>query len=151
VDGPDSGSGIGEVGDVVTVQLSCPFDPIAPFIDAIVGDAQGWVTMAARTDFAIRDGTIVGAATQPPLPTPTPSSGPTPTPTPTAPACITVPDLVHNGAATQTVSQARDEWSAAGFTGTFSPNGQNPKLVLSQSIPAGNCVAPSTAISVTHT
>jgi hypothetical protein len=62
-----------------------------------------------------------------------------------------VPDLVHNGAATQTVSQARDEWSAAGFTGTFSPNGQNPKIVLSQSIPAGNCVAPSTAISVTHT
>jgi Flp pilus assembly protein TadG len=152
-DGPDSGASTGDVGDVVSVALSCNFQPLAPLIQAIVGPT---VTLAARTDFIIRDGTIVGAATQPPVPppatpTPTPTGGPTPTPTPTPPPCLVVPNLVQQAGGTETVGQARSEWQAAGFTGSFSPNGQNGKIVLSQSVLAGSCVAASTSVTVTHT
>ena len=43
------------------------------------------------------------------------------------PACIDVPDLVG-----LTVGNARSTWTAAGFTGGFSPNGQNKRIVTGQ-------------------
>jgi len=102
------------------------------------------------------------APTPPPTPapatTPTPAPAPTPTqpaptsppdPTPTAaptPVCLVVPDLVG-----LTVSKARAAWTAAGFTGSFSPAlGQNNKTVQTQSAIAGDCLPASTAIAVTY-
>jgi hypothetical protein len=52
----------------------------------------------------------------------------------------------------QTVSHARTAWTAAGFTGSFTPTfGQNNKVVLTQSELPGLCLPASTSISVTHT
>jgi hypothetical protein len=93
--------------------------------------------------------TVTPTPTAAPTPTPTPSSTPTPTPEPTptpAPDCVVVPDL-----AGLTVADARIAWSAAGFTGAFSPAfGQNNKTVLTQSQPAGACLASTASISVTY-
>jgi len=82
-----------------------------------------------------------------PHPTPPPASTPTPTPalTPT-PVCQTVPNLVA-----LTVSNARAAWTAAGFTGSFSPeDGLNNKTVLTQSETAGACLPATTTIAVTY-
>jgi len=84
-----------------------------------------------------------------PTPTPTPTPAPTPTPTPTplpTPACLTVPDLVG-----LTVESARSAWTAAGFTGSFSPSTGPPKKhVLTQDQTPGSCMPPSTKIVVTY-
>jgi hypothetical protein len=51
----------------------------------------------------------------------------------------------------QTVSHARTAWTAAGFTGSFTPTfGQNNKVVLTQSELPGLCLPASTSIVVTH-
>jgi outer membrane biosynthesis protein TonB len=81
--------------------------------------------------------------TQTPAPTPTPT--PTPAPTPT-PVCLTVPDLVG-----LTVENARVAWTAAGFTGSFTPSTGSPKKhVLTQDQAPGSCMPPSTKIVVTY-
>ena len=80
-----------------------------------------------------------------PTPTPTPTPAPTPTPTPVA-TCLVVPDLV--GA---TVADARAAWTAAGFTGSFSPAfGLNTKVVQTQSQSSGSCMAAETTMVVTY-
>jgi len=160
VDGPDTAVAGGnpdtayDIGDTVVVEMSCSFAPMTPIISAVVGNS---VQLAARSEFRIRAGDLVGLAdpTQippPANPTPTPTGGsPTPTPTPTPPSCIVVPNLADEAGGQETVAQARSEWQAAGFTGSFSPNGQNNRIVLTQSIAQGQCVAPSSSITVTHT
>ena len=85
---------------------------------------------------------------EPGVPTPTPA--PTPVPTPAAtPDCRLVPTLEGF-----TVGAARQKWTAAGFTGAFSPNGQNSKTVITQttnppSIP-GDCLPVNSSVTVTH-
>ena len=79
-----------------------------------------------------------------------PASGlnvPTPASTPTAaPNCKTVPSLVGS-----TVANARSSWTAAGFTGSFTPaTGQSSKIVVTQSQAPGACLAASTAMTVTY-
>jgi hypothetical protein len=160
-DGPDTPVGGGnpdtnfDLGDTVVVELNCTFTPVTPIIGQIVGNS---VQLAARSEFRIRAGQLVGMANPttipaPASPTPTPTGGPGPTatPTPTPPACIAVPNLAQEAGGPETVQQARNEWAAAGFTGSFSPNGQNNKVVLTQSIAPGACVPASSSISVTHT
>jgi hypothetical protein len=110
-----------------------------------------------------------GAITPSPAPTvvPTPIPSPTPTPAPTAaatpvptvtpvptpgptPTCRLVPTLEGF-----TVSAARAKWTAAGFTGPFSPaSGSTNKTVITQttnpaSIP-GDCIPPNSSVTVTH-
>lgn len=101
--------------------------------------------------------TSTPAPTATPTPTPTPSASssptPTPTPTPTAsptPSCRIVPNLVG-----LKVSAARSAWTAAGFTGSFSPsNGQNNKTVTNQvtnpSSAPGQCIAATASVTVTY-
>ncbi|MBA3236655.1 MAG: hypothetical protein H0T59_11815 [Chloroflexi bacterium] len=88
------------------------------------------------------------APTRKPTPAPKPAPKPTPTPTPAptrTPVCAVVPRLVGS-----TVPNARAAWTAAGFTGSFSPaNGQNNKIVLTQSQPAGACLPTTTTMVVT--
>jgi hypothetical protein len=89
--------------------------------------------------------TTVPSPTPTPDPTPTPTPTPAPTPTP-PPACTAVPDLIG-----LTVATARSAWTAAGFTGAFSPAlGQNMKIVVSQSATPGDCLPATTTISVTY-
>lgn len=50
-----------------------------------------------------------------------------------------------------TVSTARAAWTAAGFTGPFTPAfGQNNKVVETQSESAGACLPASTPMVVTY-
>jgi hypothetical protein len=163
-DGPDTAvaggpsDSIYDVGDTVIVRLTCDFDLITPIVSAVLGNP---VELGASSEFRIRTGDLVGLANPtripppplPPTPTPIPTVPvvtPPPTAPPTAPPCITVPDLVAEAGGPETVGQARDEWQAAGFTGSFSPNGRTNSIVLTQSIAAGQCVAPSSSISVTY-
>jgi hypothetical protein len=158
-----SGSGLTpdtayDVGDNVRVELTCTFHPLTPIISAVVGDN---VALGASSEFRIRAGDIAGLANaaaipQPSLPTPTPVPTPVPTGTPaptgTPGPCIVVPDLITTPTTpTETVAQARAEWTAAGFTGAFNPSGQNPKIVLSQNQPVGACLPATTSVTVTHT
>ena len=81
-----------------------------------------------------------------PVPTPTPDPSPSPTPTPTTEAnCQIVPNLVG-----LTVGQARDAWTSAGFSGSFSPAaGLNNKIVETQSETSGACLPAATSMVVT--
>ena len=80
-----------------------------------------------------------------PVPTPRPTPRPTPTPSPT-PSCKVVPNLVGS-----TVAAARTAWTAAGFTGAFSPTlGHNAAIVTSQNQSVGACLAPSTTVTVEY-
>lgn len=75
------------------------------------------------------------------VPTPTPTATPTATPT-----CKTVPNLVGS-----TVANARSAWTAAGFTGSFTPSsGQTSKIVVTQSQTPGACLPASTTMTVTY-
>jgi hypothetical protein len=80
-----------------------------------------------------------------PVRTPRPTAKPTPTPQPT-PTCKVVPQLVGS-----TVGAARAAWTAAGFTGAFSPLGHNAAIVTKQNHAAGACLAASTTITVEYT
>ena len=79
-----------------------------------------------------------------PVRTPSPTPRPTPTPQPT-PSCKVVPELVGS-----TVAAARAAWTAAGFTGAFSPLGHNAAIVTKQNHAAGACLAPSTTVTVEY-
>lgn len=60
--------------------------------------------------------------------------------------CFIVPNLID-----MTVSSARSAWTAAGFTGTFTPSsGSNTNVVTSQTRTAGGCLVASTTVTVTH-
>lgn len=57
-----------------------------------------------------------------------------------------MPDLVG-----QTVAEARATWTAAGFTGAFSPAfGLNNKLVDAQNQTPGACLPTTTTVTVTY-
>jgi hypothetical protein len=72
-----------DVGDLVTVSLTCDFHPAMPLVAAIIGDP---VPVTATVNYPIKAGVVSTDPT--PLPTPTPT--PTPTPEPT---CL-VPNLI---------------------------------------------------------
>jgi hypothetical protein len=57
-----------------------------------------------------------------------------------------VPDLIG-----LTVADARDAWTAAGFSGSFSPTfGLNNKVVQTQSETPGACLPAESSVVVTH-
>jgi Flp pilus assembly protein TadG len=145
-----------DVGDSTKVSLTCDFHLLTPIISSILG---GDVELGASSEFRIRAGDIAGldnaSAIPPPsnsTPTPTPTSTPAPTATATATAsCLIVPDLVHGaGGSTETVGEARAEWSATGFTGGLLPNGQNHATVLTQDKAVGACIGANSTVTVTH-
>jgi Flp pilus assembly protein TadG len=158
-----------DVGDTASVTLTCPFRPLTPVISAIVGNT---LQLTANSEFRIRSGEVAGldndaAIPKPSIVAPTPTPGPTATPGPTGtpgptatpgptpaptPACVVVPDLTLEAGNPETVAQARAEWAAAGFTGAFSPNGSNTKIVTGQApLAGGPCVPATTTMTVTHT
>jgi hypothetical protein len=55
---------------------------------------------------------------------------------------------------TLTLSGARTAWTAAGFTGNFTPNGHNSDVVIEQfttpSSSPGQCIAPTSTVDVTY-
>jgi Flp pilus assembly protein TadG len=114
----------------VTVTAKAPFRAITPFISTILGGNPVMIgaTATARCRYT------------PPFP-----GTPSPTPTPT---CLIVPDLKNP--APETVAQARTEWAAAGFTGAFSPSGQNSTTVTGQDQVPGACLPASTSVTVTY-
>lgn len=145
-----------DVGDSAKVELACDFHPLTPIVSAVLSSN---VRLGASSEFRIRAGDIAGLNNAPAIPppsnstpTPTPTVAPTATPTGTAVPCLVVPDLTRlgNGNA-ETVNEARAEWTAAGFTGSFTPaTGQGNRTVASQSVPPGGpCVPATTAITVT--
>jgi Flp pilus assembly protein TadG len=117
----------------VSVTAASPFHALTPLVAAVLGGSDVMIgsTATARCRYT------------PPF---TATPGPTPTPTP---ACLTVPDLANPPG--ETVAQARNEWTAAGFTGAFSPNGQNSKIVTGQNRTPGACLPLATSVTVTHT
>ena len=133
-------------GDPAVVQLACTFSLLTPLANGILG---GGVALSAESQFAISR----LAATNPPPPT---TGGPPP-PAPTCAATeARVPDLVG-----KKMSDAKDAWTGAGFTGAFSPAvtttgpGQNKnKIVQTQVVNPATAVdacAPKTAtVTVTH-
>jgi len=132
------------LGDSVTVTLTCTFNPITPLISNIIGSN---LPITATTVYPVRAGEIANGPvlneiplpTTTPVPTPTPTPGPTPTPTP---ASCDVPQMTG-----LTVGAARTAWLSAGFTGAFNvhpPGAKNDWIVTAQ-IPA----SPSTPIDCT--
>jgi Flp pilus assembly pilin Flp len=123
-----------EIGDQATVTIECRFDLITPLAGAIVGSP---VTIAAKSDFMVRGGTINGIPVGP---------------APPVPSCVdkTVPTLTG-----LSVDAARGTWTGAGFTGAFSPaTGSDSEIVSAQSTtPAsnpGDCMPATTSVVVTH-
>ncbi len=120
-----------EIGDRVTVSMTCELSFVTPIVGAIVGSP---FTFVAEANFDVRGGIINGVPVGGTLPSP--------------PTCIdaVVPNLVG-----QSVATARTTWFGAGFnTGTFNPaTGQDTETVSSQSVTAGACMAKSTVVTVT--
>ncbi len=127
-----------ETGNPVLVQLTCKFTLITPFMTTFLG---GPLTVHAESNFPIRSGCAGCSGSFP--------AAPTPQPTP-SPACTTfVPDMK-----TLTLSGARTAWTAAGFTGNFTPNGHNSDVVIEQfttpSSSPGQCIGPTSTVNVTY-
>jgi hypothetical protein len=159
VDGPDQAAAGGpadtiyDVGDVARVTLTCVFHPLTPVISAVLGNS---VQLTATSEFQIRTGSVTGLANPTEIPPPgTPLPSASASASASVPACVIVPDLTHDGGASETVSQARTEWFGAGFNAnTFSPpNGQTNKIVDTQTTTpgasVGQCVSPTTTVTVT--
>ena len=139
--------------------------PAPTCIDAVVPDMVGMAVQAARDawtaagfigEFSPTSGQDTETvATQ----TTTPASAPgdcMPTwtlvaVTSVAPSTCTTPDLAVPNLVGRTVSQARGDWTTAGFTGTFNPSsGSDSEVVDTQSLTAGTCEPDSASISVTY-
>ena len=125
-----------EVGDHSKVKLVCGFSFLTPLVGAILGNPM---TISATAEFPVRGGEINGIVVVPPPPPPPPCTG-----------NKTVPNLVG-----QSVVAARAAWTAAGFTGAFSPaSGFDAETVTGQTTsPAsspGDCLPPATSVTVTH-
>ena len=119
----------------VVVRLNCRFTFLTPIVGNILGNI---LTIGATSNFTIRGGQVAGI----PI-------GPNPPP----PGCVdaVVPNLVG-----LSVSGARSTWTAAGFTGSFTPaTGSDAETVLTQitSPPSnpGDCVVKSAVVTVTYT
>jgi hypothetical protein len=125
-----------EVGDEVTVNIDCNFGFLTPLVGNIVGDP---LKISATSTFMVFGGEIAG------IPVP---------PDPVPAGCIgtdaEVPNLVGS-----TLVDARNLWTAAGFTGTFNPaSGTDTDIVLTQttspSSSAGDCLIYTANVTVTH-
>lgn len=160
------------IGAPATVELSCQFSLITPFIGILTGDP---IPVSAASAFPIRSGNIEGIPVEsiaptaspapsasaaptptpgptptvnpsapPPTPTPVPTPTPTPSPSPTPPNC-TVISLLN----VQT-NKAQGNWIAAGFTGSvvFSPLVPPHYRIAWQSLTVGISVACSSNILV---
>jgi hypothetical protein len=127
-----------DIGDPVHVQLTCQFTLITPLMTTFLG---GPLTVHAESIFPIRSGCPGCTGSFP--------GAPTPEPTPVPPCTTFVPHMVG-----LTVSGARSAWSAAGFTGNFTPSGHNSETVLSvQTTPGaneGDCIPPESTVNVTY-
>lgn len=124
-----------EAGDLVSVTLHCGFSPLTPWVGNIVGDPM---SIGATSTFLVFGGKISGI---PVAPNPEPAG------------CIgadkTVPNMIG-----LSMTQARSTWTAAGFTGSFTPaTGSDTNIVLTQtSSPAsspGACLVYYATVSVT--
>lgn len=113
-----------EVGDRVTVSLTCQFSLITPLANGLFGGSVG---LGAESVFPVRSGVINGAPVGP-MVTPAPV---TPTPAPTC----TVPQFVGTD-----VSSAQTTWTGAGFGTSIqkSPNNNSWSYIGVQSQPAGS-------------
>jgi hypothetical protein len=115
------------VGSTATVSMTCDFKLLTPFIGGFVGDP---VPISATSIFTVRSGTIAGV----PISTPPPCTD------------LLVPALVG-----LTVSQARAAWTAAGFTGSFTPaSGHNGQTVTGQIPDVGACRPPTASVVVEY-
>ena len=140
------------VGSTATVSLTCNFKMLTPIIGGIVGDP---LPLSATSKFVVRSGFVAGIPVAPPGPSvppgpsaPPPSASPGPSPSPPAPCpsgTQAVPNLVG-----LTVGAARTLWRTT-FTGSFSPNGLNNKIVTGQVPDVGTCQSPSSSMVVQHT
>jgi hypothetical protein len=117
------------VGSEAKVEMACTFRLVTPILGSIVGDQ---LTLTARSIFVVGSGDIPGI----PVPPPPPCTAPN----------LVIPNLVG-----LTMTDARAAWTAAGFTGSFSPNGSNMKTVTGQIPDVGTCRPPTQSVFVTHT
>ena len=163
ISAPTFGDGTG-IGAPATVELSCQFSLITPFVGILTGDP---IPVSASSAFPIRSGNIEDIPLESTVPTTSPApsatvdpaftSGPTPTidpsatvvpPTPTpepTPANCTVISLLN----VQT-NKAQGDWRGAGFTGSvvFSPLVPPNYRIAWQSLTVGISVACSSSILV---
>jgi len=117
------------VGSTATVSLTCNFKLLTPFIGGFIGDP---VALGSSSRFTVRGGTITGI----PIATP--------------PPCV-APYLIVPGLVGLTVAQARAAWTAAGFTGGFTPaSGHNGQTVIGQIPDNGECRLPIQAVVVDY-
>ena len=125
-----------ELGDRVTVNLTCRFSFITPIVGAILGNP---FVFHAESDFAVRGGVINGVAV---------GSAPPP-----PPSCVDaiVPNMVG-----LSVSSARGAWTTAGFTGSFTPAtgaGKDAETVTAQSTSpssnVGDCIPKTATVIIT--
>jgi hypothetical protein len=121
-----------DVGSTATVHMTCDFRLLTPFIGGLLGNP---VKLSATSIFTVRSGHIAGV----PLPSIEPCTSPN----------LIVPNMVG-----LTVAQARDAWTAAGFTmdaAHFDPSsGHNGQTVTGQIPDAGACRPPSQFGVVTY-
>jgi len=125
-----------ELGDRVTVELTCRFKFVTPVVGGILGSP---FTFNADSAFAVRGGVIKGVPVGGTLPSP--------------PSCIdaVVPNMVGMSVAT-----ARSTWTSAGFTGAFTPDsaaGKDTETVTTQvttpSANVGDCISKTAVVTVT--
>jgi hypothetical protein len=97
-----------DLGDDVTVRLSCRFQPITPFITSVLGST---LTMTSHATFQVRSGEFGSTAPvpSPPPPSPDPDASPSPTPEPQCP----VPNFIN-----ERKNNAQTLWNQAGFATT---------------------------------
>jgi len=118
------------VGSQATVELTCTFRLLTPVLGSIIGDQ---LQLSAKSVFIVRSGDIAGV----PVPPPPPCTAPN----------LVVPNLVG-----LEVQDARTTWTAAGFTGSFSPSSGSPTKIVTGQIPdVGACRAATQSVAVTHT
>ncbi|MEO6579019.1 MAG: TadE/TadG family type IV pilus assembly protein [Candidatus Limnocylindria bacterium] len=111
---PDGTRGI---GDRTRVDLNCNFALITPLMGSLVGQG-GLLRISADATFPIRQGcaNCGSSGTAPPPPPP--------------PNCRAIPSIVG-----LSVSGARAAWTAAGFTGVFTPvSGEDARTVATRNV-----------------
>ena len=118
-------------GSTVTVRINGRLQLLTPLMGAFFRDQTVYLSASATEH---REWLPASGLT-------TPIATPTPTPT-----CKTIPNLIG-----VTVGNARTAWTAAGFTGSFTPaSGQTAKIVATQSQTAGACLPAGTTMTVTY-
>jgi hypothetical protein len=125
-----------EIGDHAQVTLNCEFGFLTPFLGQIVGNPMN---IAALAEFPVKTGEIDGIPVGVPVPTVASCPG----------SSAIVPNMVG-----QPLAAARSAWTAAGFTGAFTPaSGNDTNIVTGQTTsPAsspGDCIAKTATVTVT--